>query len=451
MAGSYANTPRPAATTAALNCPKCGGPIALRTPGLTASVVCPSCASVLDTTNPTLKILVEGSKKLKQVEPLIPLGARGMLQGKEWEVTGFMQRHAAEAQYKWREYLLFNPWHGFSWLVEENGHWNLVRTTMNMPRLNSSETEASWNGKTYKIFQRGQATVEFVLGEFYWRVKTGDRTQTSDFIAPPHILSHEHDGSEFSWSQGVYLSPEEVKQAFSLERELPKPQGIFLNQPGRFKSFSQLVSALLIAALLVFAAQIYVWVSAPNKLAFNADWSYRLPDSTTRFFESQPFELDGGDNNVELQTSAPGLSNAWLETELTLENVETGERFVTSQGLEYYSGTDSDGAWSEGSQSNDGLIIDVPSGKYKLLAELTAADPNMASEVLNLKVVRGVPIISNFLFAGCALLLLFVVLNWINAAFETQRWSESEYSPYATHSSDGDDSSSDDDWDSSDD
>jgi hypothetical protein len=449
MAGSFADISKPAPTSAALNCPKCGSAITLRTPGLTASVVCPSCTSVLDTTNPTLKILVEGTKKLQQIKPLIPLGARGQLMGKEWEVTGFMQRHAADPKYTWREYLLFNPWYGFAWLVEENGHWNLVRTTMRLPSLNTPETEASWNGEAYKIFQRGQAKVQFVLGEFYWRVKTGDVTSTADYIAPPNILSREQDGNEFTWSQGSYVQPPEVKQAFNLEGELPAPQDVFLNQPPRIANFGKVVRAFFIAIGMLVAAQMYVTVSSPSEVVYQSQWRYDAADSTTRYFEGQPFDIKTDLNNVELRVASQNLNNNWLETELVLENVESGERYVMPQGLEFYSGRDSDGDWTEGSRGNDGLINMVPAGKYRLTAELAAKAPDLAYDTLQLSVVRGTAVWSNFLFALIPLGLLFVVLNWINAAFEMQRWQYSEYSPYATSSSDDDDDDSDDDSDSS--
>ena len=43
-------------------------------------------------------------------------------------MIGFQQRSTQSGgeTYSWREYLLFNPYKGFRYLTEFDGHWNFV-------------------------------------------------------------------------------------------------------------------------------------------------------------------------------------------------------------------------------------------------------------------------------------------------------------------------------------
>src|ERR1700686_5574677 len=75
----------------ALNCPKCGAAITLRSFGQAETVVCESCRSILDAKDPNLAILQQFEIKTRDVRPLIPLGTRGKLRGTDYEVIGFQR------------------------------------------------------------------------------------------------------------------------------------------------------------------------------------------------------------------------------------------------------------------------------------------------------------------------------------------------------------------------
>src|SRR5215472_14278129 len=110
----------------ALNCPQCGAAITLRALGRSVSVVCDSCHAILDANDPHLQVLQKFEKITSSDRPLIRLGSRGKIRGAEFEVVGF-QRRSLEAdgiRYHWHEYVLFNPYKGFRYLTEFQGHWN---------------------------------------------------------------------------------------------------------------------------------------------------------------------------------------------------------------------------------------------------------------------------------------------------------------------------------------
>src|SRR6267378_2385982 len=97
--------PKPQAK--ALNCPKCGAAITLRSFGQAETVVCGSCHSILDAKDPNLAILQQFEAATREVRPRIPLGTRGKLRGTEYDVIGVQRPHSKVEGIRclWREYL----------------------------------------------------------------------------------------------------------------------------------------------------------------------------------------------------------------------------------------------------------------------------------------------------------------------------------------------------------
>ena len=178
------------AQTTALSCPKCGAPVSLRAAGLTMSARCDSCGSLIDTATPDLQLIGEVEER-QHLKPVIPLGRRGVLFGVNYEVIGF--QHVKDEYSGWCEYLLFNPWQGFVWLVTYGGHWTFVRRLFAPPQVDDEgilkrAAYAHFNGERYRIFDVSSAATDYVLGEFYWKVSVGMAANVTDFVCPPRIL-----------------------------------------------------------------------------------------------------------------------------------------------------------------------------------------------------------------------------------------------------------------------
>ncbi len=125
---------RATVTVRSVNCPNCGAATAVRTFGHAVNVVCQSCRSILDAQDAGVAILQQ-FKDAVPIEPLIPLGSRGQIREVPYEVVGFQVRQIIvdHVAYRWREYLLFNPYREFRYLTEYAGHWNLVSTLRALP------------------------------------------------------------------------------------------------------------------------------------------------------------------------------------------------------------------------------------------------------------------------------------------------------------------------------
>jgi ribosomal protein S27E len=266
-----------------LNCPGCGAPLTLRTFSNAVNVTCSSCGRILDATDPKLTILQEAHRKFK-MNPLIPLGTRGKWKGVTYEVVGFQERTITSegVEYHWYEYLLFNPYAGYRYLTEYQGHWNDVTVCHALPKpLPGSRNlqvkpQVELGGRTYKQFQTAMATTTYILGEFPWQVRTGDKVQARDFISPPFMLSSESTDEETTWSLGEYTPGKDIWQAFGMKGSPPDQAGVYANQPNPYgdrpKSFWNLGGYFITAAVLLF---IVLAIMAQHKEVLHESYTHR--------------------------------------------------------------------------------------------------------------------------------------------------------------------------------
>jgi hypothetical protein len=414
---------------AAFTCPSCNGPVQPLAPGHAAVVVCGYCGSTIDDVNRNLRVLFKAQKK-QTIKPSLPIGAKGELFSTRWEVIGFMRRSDATEAFFWDEYLLFHPTEGFRWLTTENGHWVFLEMVRDRPRLPDREAaEVQCRDLAFRRYLAGKAKVQYVVGEFYWRVKTGDVVSVEDYIAPPQILCCERDKTESVWSLGTYVTAADISLAFNIT-DLPSPKGVAPCQPspvsGKVKPAFQTFGLLILAITLL---QLYFIITAADKTVYEE--KIRLqPHEPTRTFTSQSFELPTGPANLEVALRAP-VQNDWIDVNFDLINDSGAASMEFEQGVEYYTGWDSDGSWSEGSQQTDLLLSSVPAGRYHFVIQPAATGSPLVQE-FTVTAKRDVTVYSNY-FAALFLLLPYPLYLWFrNRAFETSRWADSDFSPYRT-------------------
>ena len=144
-----------------LSCPSCGGSVTIRANGISITAICASCGSTLDVANPDVRLITQARERTR--EPPIAIGTRGLLVGTLWEVAGFQSRTDTENDWSWGEYLLFNPYRGFRFLIRDDEDWTLYC----MLRQDVPDPEAGFEGRRYESQGTGKARTTYVLGEFY--------------------------------------------------------------------------------------------------------------------------------------------------------------------------------------------------------------------------------------------------------------------------------------------
>ncbi len=420
--------PRPRVES--LSCPSCGAGIELHAQGWAVSVVCATCGSVLDATDKNLRILQRHQEAVR-VNPRLPLGTRGTWRGAPWELIGFqvVTITVDGTDYSWTEYVAFNPYRGFLYLSEYQGHWNVIEKLRRRPRVEEggSRPVAVHEGQTFKHFQTARARTTVALGEFPWELRVGDSVIARDFIAPPEILSAESTDGETTWSLGTYTPPEVIAKAFPTGQRLLSPVGVFANQPNPHVANARKALRLFgVFVLLLFGMFVLNSMMSRNKVVFERSYTFTHGTDDSAAFVTPAFSLEGRTSSVVVDVKAD-VDNDWVYFDFTLIEEQTGEAREFSEQVSYYSGRDSDGNWSEGSRSGRSRLASVPPGRYFLRIAPEGGELSRPPVVYSIRVRRDVPSYGFYLLALVALVFPAALFWAPKASFEVQRWAESDY------------------------
>jgi hypothetical protein len=425
-----------------LNCPQCGGALELRAPDRSERVVCPNCGALLDVNQGQLRYL----KTLEQalVPPLIPLGTVGQVNGQSLMAIGFLRRSVRfeGVKYSWDEYLLYDARIGFRWLVCSDDHWSFVEP-LPPGSVRVAAREALWDGKHFRMFQRAVATVDRVLGEFYWKVEAGEQVQATDFIRPPQMLSHEvseaEGQGEINWSLGTYLPAADVQKAFGLQSvPRPSPFTVAPNQPFPYKGIYLDWALLAGAACLLF---LIVLAVSPRRTVFEQTFQVERtadPEKPQVVF-TEPFELRGR-HNLRVTVRAE-VENSWVDVEGDLIQEETDLVQPFSAPVQYYHGVEGGESWQEGSREETVYVSAVPPGQYVLRLEFAteppaakppAPAPRSPPVSVRVRLEQGAPHVWPWVLTLLALSVIPALVAAYHFYFERRRWEDSAFSPFHT-------------------
>ncbi len=417
-----------------MGCPNCGGPLSLTAPDKAERVTCPNCNSLLDVNQGKLTYLKALNPPPAQPDFVAPIGAEGVFPGDvKFKIIGAVVRSVTVEgiQYFWHEYLLYEPMIGFRWLVHSDNHWNFVEP-VNPAEVEPLGTTVNYNGNTFKIFQDAPAVVEYVKGEFYWRVEQGETVRAVDFVSPPLMLSQEISENEINWSVGTYMTNDEIEKIFGITG-LPRPWGVAPNQPftGRFYYTWGALPLLLLIVVAIFS----IPLTGLTKTVLNQEIILPpMPNATTaQAAFSQPFELNGN-KNLRI-TAGAQVDNSWADLDVDLVNDQSQEVESVNIPVEYYSGVDEGESWTEGDKSTDATLSSLPGGKYTLRVEGTWQNWQ-AQMPVTVKVEQGVNRGVNFCCAFVVLLIMPILGLFRKMSFESGRWKDSMFSSSGTASSD---------------
>lgn len=433
-----------------LNCSNCGGPLNLVAPDQAQRIICPNCGGIHDISEGNLQYL--NALSGKGPKPLIPLGTKGKLEEKDLIVAGFLQRSVTEdgEKYYWHEYLVFEPaTKDFHWLVESDGHWSFASA------INSAEVEdASRNGgpktisykkQTFRIYADDQATVEYVVGEFYWRVEVGELARGIDYIAPPLGISKEITGGkksrEIDYTLAHYVTPEAIAAAFNV-KGLPHPSGVGMLQPYSGANIGGLWSKLLLGLIVV---AIILGVTRPRHIVSNEWYQFDQPDTAptwgadttppnltgkekSRVIFTQPFQLTGG-RNLEV-VGYSEVHNEWVYVGGDIVNTATGQIESFDLPIEYWEGVDDGEHWTEGSKGRGVYLPALPAGSYTM--RLEAQWEGNTSPKVQVELKEGVFRWPHFWLAFFVITIPAILLGFRRAAFESRRWSNASFTTTGT-------------------
>jgi ribosomal protein S27E len=403
-----------------LRCAGCGNAVTIQNPA-SLVVACASC-SMVNNISAGGKLVVAFNQTQQKLRPAIALGSHGILAGHSYEMIGFMRRSADGDT--WDEYLLYNPSQGTRWLVCAEGHWTFIKTCPAPSLATALQRNSVFHkARRYQHFSTYGARVQSVLGEFYWRVTGGEKSDCSDYICPPYIVSCEKSDKEILWSEGCYIDAADIAQAFDIEKT--STSGIGINQP------SPAISGYLTTYLISIALTVLICIifNLQSQHIHVGRLELTKQDKTAKL-ASEPFTLKSAHGSFQIQTNT-NVSNDWANFEYALVNQDTGETRLMNREIAYYSGHDSEGGWSEGSNNDLAVLDKVTAGRY--VVEVSAETDNATVENLRPMISADISATHGRGSTGNTWLLLlglgvFPLLAGLHKySFEKKRWDASDH------------------------
>ena len=443
---------------AQLNCTQCGGPLELRAPDQSLRVTCPNCGALLDVSHGRLEFMQ--ALQPPKTPPIIPIGSVGELEGVRQMVIGFMVRSVEfeGVRYYWEEFLLYNPQIGFRWLVRSDDNWSYVQAVApgdvvhRTGRFGGKGDTVQYQGERFKIYQDAITRVEYVIGEFYWKVAVGEQARAVDYVHPPRMLSMEASlvqlgveevtepatkkrnkkvssapTGEINWSLGTYMKRKEVEKAFGITG-LPRTSKIAPNQLFPHKKVYKYWGLMLAATFLL--GFMFIATGSREKV-FDQTFALQPVANAegTQVIFSEPFQLKGR-RNIRV-TARSNVDNSWLYLEGDLIDDATGEVQSFSMPVEYYHGVDDGESWSEGSQSPDTHLSAMPAGQYMLRLEVQWEKWQQPATV-SVRIDQGIPRILHLFLAMLLVSIIPILVAIQHFSFEKRRWADSDYSPFGS-------------------
>lgn len=432
------------------SCPNCGADVQVRAAGHTVNVFCNSCHAQINPQNKHFQEIVYYQQSIINVyQPALEIGSKGVLENKTWEVIGFVIRK--EDSFYWREYLLFNPYYGFRFLVEVNGHWvcykritqrpdklyNKKILSINFPTVKLRNIAAlflEFEGEKFNLYNVGSAQIVYVLGEFYWELAIFDTTYTAELVSKNKIISLELEKTELNVSIGSYIPSAELSAAFPVTKHFPKPKGIFSIQPITTWEYASLQLSRI--GLLIIGLFILLFIienkNTNPKLLLEEQFATRV--DSVESFVSKPFTVVGGKTNLEFELRSP-VDNSWLETELVVMNKQTGQTYTLGQSVSYYYGYDSEGKWDEGKQIDEKVLPAIEPGEYYFAVtpvipqeELKIKNPDAVVQIFY-RVRQDVVMYRNFIIPFLTTVAMTVGCYIFYISINSTRWNNSSEKP----------------------
>jgi hypothetical protein len=352
-----------AAAPKAITCPNCGGSTQLKAAGYTVTLACQYCGSLLDVANPDVAVITAYKQEAEKLE--IPLGSRGKLQGTEWDVIGYLRR--SDSEMSWDEYLLFNPYAGYRWLSKVEREWSLGAALTTSPKPAGSSVTLA--GVSYdQEYEPETVTVDYVLGEFYWRVAVGEQVQASEFYASGKSLSLEQSGSEINWTLNERIHASVIGSAFGLSKMAEQAADEPLDVPSGRASLRIISGLALIASFAVIALSLLFGMQGQALVQ-----TFSVPlEKPTMTVPLGTITINRPYQAVTMQAQATAIDNQWVDLDYSLVERTTQKSINANGVIQSYRGTDSDGAWHEGGNSASTKIASVPRGTYDIMVDAEA-------------------------------------------------------------------------------
>jgi hypothetical protein len=410
-----------------LNCAKCTGKIPRYTGAQSKHFYCEKCGAYYVAEKGDLPAV-----KTNKVSGVIKgkfsfaLGQKFTYEAKEYTlIAAVVKEDAKYPEFTWREYTFFHPEHGYIYLSEAQGHW-IVLTELDAPPERDAVTQVTYGEKKFSLFQKSRSNTIAAIGEFPG-MPLRHSIRYEEYIAPPQMMSCEYTATSVTWFRGDHMTKAEVAQATGIKAgDLPSSTGVGAIEPFKAKIPPRDAAYISMGAIMILMVLFAITGSGTATRLMTVHSHEK--DSLTGKVTSAPFVVDA--RTALLLTYESDCYNNWSELDVELFNETTEESVGTLIGTEYYAGVTEGESWNEGSNNTNVILSSVAPGTYRIIATPARGTANDTGKTFKLEVENNATITSNFWVCFFLLILFPVIMHFRARAFESSRWSSSDYNPY---------------------
>lgn len=354
----------------AINCTACGAGLDILGGGRVTNHICSYCGTALDALD-SYKALVKFNI-LDRPETPIQIGASGQIFGVAYTVIGLLEHEEVwrGRSWKWVDHQVFSPTHGYAWVTLEEGHLTFSRRyrkpvgwlTKTMVNRADTRPQVRVGREIFKYYDTSTSSVTYAEGEFTWAPRKGAKTTTITAMSDWAMLGFSTTNREREIYRTVYLEPTEIT-GFDLPSTF-KPLGVHAlktMKAGAHANF--LMTAVLCAMVLCFVLGAVMGLQNGTLVDRHHQFNVaQLPVSIS-------FDVPEAGRLTRIDLQGNGR-NSWNYLAVELEDPEGEVLFESGRTVEYYTGRDKDGSWSEGSNRASLAFFPPVTGTYSVTLDL---------------------------------------------------------------------------------
>lgn len=389
-------------------CPNCGAALSIHSPE-TQTLVCRHCQRILELNAEQAQIIGNASGRAKPSQP-IHLGDRAALEGKEYEVIGWLRYEGRDDEdtWRWDEWLLLSTQGELRWLSHdpEQGFLLQTKTNFTAPFDFANATAVPTPEGNARVTEREQAKLIALAGELTWRATLGDTIRYLEATARQNHYSVELIAQqEIELFRGVALTPRQLWTAFNNTAMLAQLDTVARWRPA-YRGLA------ILALLLTLACGIGALLFANGQTIFAE--TVQLTQGSSQRLGPIPFSGGSRANQVELAAVTALPANSAAEVDVTLIDRTEAEFPLFAYEFWHETGSDDEGPWAESSLVGTHLFrFTEANGPYFL--EVMLDETTVPALAVRVTVQEGVWLmrywgVGLLLFLGCTV-LFFILSN----------------------------------------
>jgi predicted RNA-binding Zn-ribbon protein involved in translation (DUF1610 family) len=385
--------------------------------------VCPTCGKVFSAH--IKKYENTKNTAIKDFHLLLPIGAKGELEGILYTVIGYAEKKERNKPYvRWEEYVLYGEDKRIVFLNQINGHWVFITECKGPENYSRSTETIEFEGRTYSYYYAYGYACSHIRGEFPYDVVNLANTKIYEYINAPYFFSAEYKQNDLTFFKGHYIRPRKVKKAFQEHIvNMPNREGIGACQPFLFGINSFKFNSL--CAFLILVTFPFVELFRPetkNRSPLTTLSSNYIVPTDGQKIVSESFVINE-DASLLRFDSYCNVSNDWAEAEINLINETTGKEQNFFTGVEFYSGYDDEGRWVEGNTSKSDYIGGLEKGRYHIETIFSGASA-LSHSNYEIAAFIDTALSRNYWICVTLLLSLAILIYVGNFNFEKQKMDE---------------------------